>query len=183
MRYRFYKRVVLIIALVLCTFSCSSDLDFEQAKDFNIQPAFTTNFAYLNVNAPEFIINGMEQRFYSYVTNVDFLNTSFVEEDLVKAELYFRIKNTIARSYVYNVTFLDQNNTAIYAITMNVPAYSGKEVLVEKTVTFTAANVDVIKRTTKMIFSIGMYPGPPLTANSPGRVELSSSITAYFDIK
>ncbi|QKJ64629.1 hypothetical protein [Flavobacterium sp. M31R6] len=183
MKNRFYNRVILLIALALCAFSCSSDLDFNQANNFNTQPVFTTNLAYLEAKAPDFIINGSEQPLFSYVSNVDFLNTSFVQEDLVKTELYFRIKNTIARAYFYNVTFLDQNNSPIYTITMNVPAYSGKEVLVEKTEIFTAANVDILKRTTKMVFSIAMLPGPPLTASSPGRVELSSSITAYFDVK
>jgi len=183
MKYRFYNKIILVIALVLSTFSCSSDLDFNQAEDFTAQPVVTTNLAYFEVKAPDFIINGTEQSFFSYVSNVDFLNTSFVEEDLVKTELYFRIKNTIARRYVYNVTFLDQNNAPIYLITMNVPAYSGTEVLVEKTETFTAANVDILKRTTKMVFSIAMLSGPPLTFNSPGRIELSTSITAYFDVK
>ncbi|HEU4788795.1 MAG TPA: hypothetical protein VFS71_03850 [Flavobacterium sp.] len=183
MKHRFCNRIIIIITLVLCTFSCSSDLDFNQVNDFNTQPVFTTNLAYFEVKAPSFIINGTEQPFFSYVSNVDFLNTSFVEEDLVKTELYFRIKNTIARAYVYNVILLDKNNTPIHTITMDVPTYNGTEVLVEKTETFTAANVDILKRTTKMVFSILMRSGPPLTADSPGRIELSSSITAYFDVK
>ncbi|HKO77570.1 MAG TPA: hypothetical protein VJU52_10145, partial [Flavobacterium sp.] len=177
------KKNILIVTLGYFLFSCSSDLDFNQAEDFNTQPVFTTNLAYFEVKAPDFIINGTEQSLFSYVSNVDFLNTSFVEEDLVKTELYFRIKNTIARRYVYNVTFLDQNNAPIYLITMDVAAYNGTEVLVEKTETFTSANVDILKRTTKMVFSIVMFPGPPLTVDSPGRIELSSSITAYFDVK
>lgn len=183
MKFPFFKKIILIATLGYCLFSCSSDLDFEQVNDFNSQPVFTTNLAYFQVKAPEFIINGMEQSFFSYVSNVDFLNTSFVEEDLVKTDLYFRIKNTIARRYVYNITFLDENNAPIHLITMDVAAYNGTEVLAEKTETFTAANVDVLKRTTKMVFSIVMASGPPLTADSPGRVELSSSITAYFDVE
>jgi hypothetical protein len=183
MKFPFFKKNILIATLGYFLFSCSSDLDFNQAEDFNTQPVFTTNLAYFEVKAPDFIINGTEQSLFSYVSNVDFLNTSFVEEDLVKTELYFRIKNTIARRYVYNVTFLDQNNAPIYLITMDVASYNGTEVLVEKTETFTAANVDILKRTTKMVFSIVMFPGPPLTVDSSGRIELSSSITAYFDVK
>ena len=58
-----------------------------------------------------------------------------------------------------------QNNIPIYTINMDVPAYNGTEILVEKTETFTSANMDILKRTTKMVFSIAMLPGPPLTAN------------------
>lgn len=183
MKFRFYNRVILIALLILCSFSCSSDLNYDQVNDFNIQPVYTTNLAYIEAKAPDFVENGIEQRFFSYLTNVEFLNKSFVQEDLIKAELYFRIKNTINRAYRYNVTFLNASNTPIYAITMNVPAYAGTETLTEKTETFAAANISILKNTTKLAFSIVMQPGPPLTESSPGRVELSSSITAYFDIE
>ncbi|MDR6846557.1 hypothetical protein [Flavobacterium granuli] len=184
MKFPFFKKIILIATLGYCLFSCSSDLDFNQAEDFNIQPVFTTNLAYFEKKAPEFIIGGTEQSFFQHTSNVDFFNTSFVEEDLVKAELYFRIKNTIAREYIFNIIFLDVNGVPVNSgIKIDVPAYNGAEVLVEKTVTYTAADVDILKRTTQMMFSITMLPGPPLTANSQGRFELSSSITAYFDVE
>jgi len=121
--------------------------------------------------------------FFSNVSNVDFLNTPFVVEDLVKGELYFRVKNTIARAYTFNITFLNVNNAPIHSISINVPAYNGTEILVEKTETFEGANIDILKSTTKMIFSVAMLQGPPLTVDSTGRIELGSSITAYFDVK
>ena len=183
MKHQLCIRIILIFILALCSFSCSSDLDFNQANDLNVQPVFTTNLAYFEAKAPDFVVNGTEQSLFSYIANVDFFDTAFVKDDLVKTDLYFRIKNTIARAYIYNITFLDKNNAPIYKITMNVPQYNGTEILVEKTETFTTANVAILKNTAKMVFSITMLPGTPLTATSPGRIELSSSITAYFDVK
>jgi hypothetical protein len=184
MKQIFHNKILLIAALVLCSFSCSSDLDFGQADDFSAQPVFTTNLAYLEAKAPEFELGGGGQYVYSYVANVDFLSTSFVEDDLIKAELYFRIKNTIARAYIYDIVFLDVNNAPIKNIKIDVPAsVNGAEVLVDPTIIFDASNIDILKKTTKMVFSITMLAGPPLTATSPGRIELSSSITAYFDVK
>jgi hypothetical protein len=183
MKITFFKRIILIAVIGCCSFSCSSDLDFEQADDFNIQPVVTTNLAYVKGEASDFISNGSESPLLSYTSNVDFLNTSFVEDDLVRTELYFRVKNTINRAYTFNVVFLDQNDAPIYNINMNVPAYNGTEVLVEKTEIFTGANVDILKRTTKMFFSVLMLQGVPITADTPGRVEFSSSITAYFDVQ
>ncbi|TRX36461.1 hypothetical protein FNW52_07565 [Flavobacterium sp. ZT3R18] len=183
MKYSFFKRMIGILLLLL-SFSCSSDLDFNQANDFNVQPVFTTNLAYFEAKAPNFVINGVERSVFSYSSNVDFFTTSFIENDLVKADLYFRIKNTIARAYVLNVTFLDKMDRPIYSMSpMNVPASNGTEILVERNEIFSGTNVDILKNTTKMVFSIEMLAGPPLTANSTGRVELSSSITAYFDVK
>lgn len=183
MKFRFYNRIILIALLILCSFSCSSDLDYDQVNDFNIQPVFTTNLAYLEEKAPDFVENGVEDPFFYYLTNVEFLNKSFVQEDLVKAELYFRIKNTISRAYRFNVTFLNASNAPIYTITMDVPEYNGTETLTEKTEIFTAANMSILKNATKLNFSVIMLQGLPLTESSPGRVELSSSITAYFDVE
>lgn len=183
MKFPFSKKNSLITLLVCCLFSCSSDLDFEQANDFNIQPVATTNLAYINAKASNFISNGTESPFLSYTSNVDFLNTSFVEDNLIKTELYFRIKNTIDKSFIFNVAFIDKNGSAVYNIKMNVPAYNGTEVLVEKTETFTAATIAILKSTNQMNFSILMLNGTPITDTTLGRVELSSSITAYFDIK
>lgn len=187
MKCKFFNKVFLLALLVLFSFSCSSDLDFEQAKDFNIQPAFTTNLAYLKGEAPDFVVNGIEKPTFAYNANVEFFNTSFVQEDLVKAELFFRVKNTINRAYVFNISFLDTSSSmsgVIRNIRIDVPAaVNGAEVLVNQTVVFEGAQVDVLKRTTNMVFSVTMLPGPPLTESSPGRVELSSSITAYFNVE
>jgi hypothetical protein len=182
MNYSFFKKIIGILLLML-SFSCSSDLDFEQANQLNVQPVFTTNLVYFPLQANEFVVNGAEQSAFSYIANVDFFDKGIIRDDLVKAELYFRVKNTINRAYTYNITFLDVNKAPIYNINMNIPAYNGTEIVVEKTEPFDSSNLDILKNTNQIIFSILMFPGPPLTAASPGRIDLSSSITAYFDVK
>lgn len=183
MRFTFFKTVILVTFFGSCFFSCSSDLDFDQVNDFNIQPVFIGNLAYINRDASDFISNGTETPVFSYTSDVDFLSKSFVKENLVKTELYFRIKNTINRSYAFNVTFLNKNGAPIYNIKMDAAAYNGTETIVEKTETFTAANVSILENTAKMVFSVRMFAGPPITAATPGSVELSSGVTAYFDIR
>jgi hypothetical protein len=183
MKFYFFKKKFLITALACCLFSCSSDLDFEQGNDLNVQPVFIGNLAYINLTASDFILNGTATPILFYTSDVDFLNNSFTDENLLKAELYFRIKNTINRAYTYNMFFLDKNGQPIYNIKMDVPAYNGTDVVVEKTEIFTAANLDVLKNTTKIIFSIRILSNQPINASTAGRVELSSSVTAYFDIK
>ncbi|HSD06452.1 hypothetical protein [Flavobacterium sp.] len=183
MKFIFFKRIILISAFVSCLFSCSSDLDYEQADDFNIQPVFITNLAYVNGPATNFLYNGVEVPFVSIVSEVDFLTTEFVKDDLVKAEMYFKVKNTIARGFALRVVFYDENDTPLYTLPLNIGESHGTEIVVEHTEIFTAAKVDIIKNTAKMGFSVTMLPGTPITPTTPGRVELSSSLTAYFNVK
>ncbi|MGQ7944953.1 hypothetical protein [Flavobacterium sp. WC2509] len=183
MESTFVKKTVLIVILVKIFFSCSSDLDFDQANDLNVHPIVASNLAYINLNASDFVVNGAESPVFSDTTDVDFFGHPFIEDNLAKAELYFRIKNTIDRAYIFNVAFLNKNNNLIYNIKIEVPKYSGTEVMVEKTVIFAAANLVTLENTTKMIFSVRMLSGTLITNTTPGRVELSSSLTAYFDVK
>lgn len=183
MKFTFLNKYILLTAFMCCFFSCSSDLDFDQVEDFKIEPVVTTNLAYSKGEASNFISNGSESPLVNYYSSVDFLRTSFLQKDLIKADLYFRIKNTIPRRFTCNVTFLNEINAPIHSLTMNVPAYNGTEIVFERTETFTSVNIDVLKNTTTMVFSVLMLPGTPITATTPGRIELSSSITAYFEVE
>jgi hypothetical protein len=183
MMYSYLIKIIGVVVVVFSAFSCSSDLDFNQVNDFNIQPAFTTNLAYFNPKASDFIIIGSEQSSFSFLSNVDIFNSSFVENDLVRTDLYFKINNTINRSYIYNITFLNASNVALNSIDISIPAYNGTVVIVEKTFVFEGLNIDIIKNTESILFSVKMLAGPPLTVDSAGQLESSSSITAYFDVK
>lgn len=178
-----YRNILFVLLLSFC--ACSSDLDFEQADDFNAQPVFTTNLAYIQVKAPELVENGVEVPPLSYTTNVDFFDSSFVNDNLQKAEFYIRVKNTINRAFTFEINLLEDNDILIRNIKIDVPAsVDGSEVLVDPTVIFDESEADELKRTTQMLFTVSMDPiGPPLTETSPGRVELSSSLTTYFDVK
>lgn len=184
MGHTFLNRIIGIVTVTLLSFSCSSDLDFNQVNELNAKPVFTTNLAYLDLKASQFVVNGVEQSVFSYVANVNVLNNTFVENDLVKAEFFFKVNNTIDRAYIYTITLLDVNGSVIYPpITINVPAYKGIKVPVTKTVIFDGFTIDVLKNTTQIIFSVVMLPGTPLTPTSSGSVELSSSVNVYFDVK
>lgn len=181
MKFTFFKPIILIAFIGCCFFSCSSDLDFDQVDDFNTQPVFNANLAYFNKDASDFISDGSEIPISSYPANVDFLKKSFIQENLIKTEFYFRIKNTIPRDYAINFTFLNANGTPIYNIRMNVAAYNGTEVIVENTVT--VPDINILKNTSEMVFTVRMFSGQPITAATPGRIEFSSSATVYFDIR
>ena len=183
MKYSFLKKTLAIFAVIVFSFSCSSDLDFEQVDEFNIQPTFVTNLAYFNLETNQFVVNGTEKNVFSYLSVIDVFNNSFFDKNLVKTELFFKVNNTINRAYNLNLAFLNNQNQVLYNVSIPVPAYNGTENIVIKTVVFDTNNVDVLINTTKINFTLLMFPGPPLTNASTGSIELSSSVTAYLDVK
>jgi hypothetical protein len=177
------KRFVFLLLIGMCSFSCASDLDFDQVNDIKIEPVVVANLAYFNIAAPDFIRNGQEQTVLADIPTVDFFNDKFFKERLKKAEIFIELENTIARQYRIDVVFLDVNNQAVYSTNFNVPAYTGGTNKVSRTEIFENTQLDLLKRTRRIGFRVQMFAGPALTTSSPGNLILRSSATTYLVVE
>lgn len=172
-----------IFFLSIFFLSCSSDLDFDQVNDLKLEPVVVANLATFDVPANEFVIGGVEQNVAGDVLNFDVFKNSFLTDALTRADFFFEIDNTINRAYRVNLYLLDANNTPLYTIPFDVPAYTGVQNLVTKTEIFQNAKLDLLKKTTKIGFVITMYPGPALSESSLGSLKLRSSATVYLVVE
>lgn len=177
------NRFLGILFLIFFSLSCSSDLDFNQVNDLKLEPVVIANFASFDVPANEFVNNGVEQTVSGDLLNFDVFKDAYFNKSLTRADFYFEINNTINRAYRINLVLLDANNSPLYTIPFDVPAYTGGQNLVTKTEIFENAKLDLLKRTTKIAFSITMLPGPGLDENSPGSLKLRSSATVYLVVE
>lgn len=183
MRLLAFNRILGTLLLVLFSFSCTSDLDFNQANDLKLEPVFVTNFGYFDIPANQFVTNGVEQSITVDTPALDVFDDVFFKDNLERADFFFEINNTINRAYTLDLTYLDENNQPLYSITFAIPAYTGVENLVNKTDVFENAKLDLLKNTTRMAFILKMLPGPALNENSTGSLKLRSSATAYLVIE
>lgn len=174
------NRVVGLLILLLFSFSCASDLDYDQVNDLKLEPVFIANLAYFDIPANEFVTNGVEHSVIFDTPTVDVFNDEFFRDNLKKVEFFFEMENSINRAYILDLVFLDNNNQWVHAINLTVPAYAGTENKVTKTEIFENAQLDLLKRTTKIAFTLTMLPGAPLNENSSGRLKLRSGVTAYL---
>ncbi|MCI4442383.1 MAG: hypothetical protein JHC39_02660 [Lentimicrobium sp.] len=169
-----------IFFLSILSFSCSSDLDFNQVNDLKSEPVVIANLASFDVPANQFVIGGVEQTISGDLLDFNIFKDSYFNKSLVRADFFFEINNTINRAYKINLVFLDANNSPLYTIPFNVPAYAGVQNLVTKTEIFENAKLDLLKSTTKIAFVISLLPGPALDENSLGSLKLRSSATIYL---
>jgi len=176
------KKVIGIL-LLFFTVSCSSNLDFNQVNDLKIEPIVAANLASFDVPAHEFVTHGIEQTVTGDLMNFNIFKDTYFKSILSKVDFFFEINNTINRAYVVNLYFLDANNTRLYTIPFNVPAYSGSPNLVTKTEVFENAKLDLLKNATQVAFVVTMLPGPALSESSSGSIKLRSSGTVYLVIQ
>lgn len=177
------NKLLRIFILILFSASCSSDLDFNQANDLQLEPVVVANMASFDIQANQFIIGGVEQPLVGDVMNFTVFNDPDFSDNISRTDFFFEFTNTINRAFIINLYLLDDNNTRLYAIPFSVSAYSGTPIVVSKTEIFENAKLDILKETTKIAFAIVLLPGVPLTATSSGSLKLRSSGTLYFEVQ
>lgn len=177
------KKILAIIILVTLSFSCSSDLDFDQVNGLKLKPTVVANFGSFDIPANQFVSGGVEQTLTGDLVNFNVFSYDYFTESLVRADLFFEFNNTINRAYLVNLVFLDYNNTPIYTIPFNVPAYSGAPNLISKTEIFENTKLDLLKTTTKLTFVVTMLPGPKLSESSLGSLKMRSAATVYLVVE
>lgn len=177
------NRFFAIVILTLFSFSCSSDLDFNQVNDLSLEPVFIANLSYFDIPAADFVDNGMEQNVSFDAQDFSAFRDSFFRDNLMRADLFFEITNTINRAYAFDLILSDQNDQVVIIIHFDVPTSTGAPIVIEKKEIFENARLDLLKTATRMEFVLSMAPGPALTENSVGSLKLRSSATAYLSVE
>lgn len=184
MKNYYLKRIICALLLIACSFSCSSDLDFDQANDLKVEPVVVGNLSYFDIPAANFVaIDGTQKNFVFNSQEFDVFRDKNFSDDLQKASFYFEINNTINRAYGFDIRLLNESNQVIYTIHFEIPAYSGLENITKRTVTFEGTDLDLLKSSRHMEFVLNMTPGPALNQNSTGNLILRSSATLYLAIE
>jgi hypothetical protein len=177
------SKITGLLVLMFLSFSCSSDLDFDQIGDLKLEPVVVANLTYFNIPANDFIDNGNEQSISFDAQDFNPFRNSLMREDLMKAEFNFEITNTINRAYKIDLLLIDAQNNTIETLSFNAPAYSGSSNVLNFKEVFENQRLANLKRTAKIGFAITMSAGPPLTESSLGNLKLRSDATLYFVIE
>jgi hypothetical protein len=177
------SRFLGILYLAIFSFSCSSDLDFNQTKNFRLEPTYVANLVYFDIPANEFVTSGIETPQFIDRSTVDIFNNTFFVNDLVKTDLDFEINNTIARAFTLEVKLFNANGNQLDTIVIAVPAYYGASNIVTQKEVFQGTRLTVLKNTTRIDMALRMASGTALTESSTGTIKMRSGVTAYFVIQ
>lgn len=177
------SRFLGILYLAIFSFSCSSDLDFNQTKNLRLEPTYVANLVYFDIPASEFVTNGLETPQFIDRSTVDIFNNTFFVNDLIKTDLDFEINNTIARAYTLDVKFFNAIGSQLDNISIAVPAYYGATNIVTQKEVFQGARLTTLKNTTRIQMTLRMAAGTALTESSTGTIKMRSGVTAYFVVQ
>ncbi|WP_046756880.1 hypothetical protein [Kordia jejudonensis] len=179
------KRIFPLLLLILTT-SCVEDVDFEQAEDLSISPVLEASLIFFDFSASQF----QEPTGTAFVVEqdeleLDFFNEEFIQDNLVKAEFFFEVRNTIDRVFRADVIMYDVNGNVTHMFDILVTAGATSEVTETHTEVFEDALLDQLKNTTRMELILTMFPsisGIPLDDTSIGTIKMRSKATLFFEI-
>ncbi len=163
---------------------CTEPIDFDQANDLLLEPVTEASLVFYNANAGDFIVGDMEEDIIQDFIDIDLFNSSFVQDHLVKVEFVFDVKNSINRSYVLQLDFLDENGQPLQTFQVDSPASPSNQVVTTEHIqVFEGAALESLKQSRLLVFTLVMRPGVPVDENTPGEIDLKSKAIVYLSIE
>jgi hypothetical protein len=114
---------------------------------------------------------------------LDVFNDQFFRDNLIKAEFFFEVTNTIDRNFRADVIMYDENGQVLHAFAIDVTPDGNNEVIVTHTEVFEDALLEQFTNTKRLEVILSMFPsstGIPLDENSIGNIKMRSKATLFF---
>ncbi|WP_211344286.1 hypothetical protein [Flavivirga rizhaonensis] len=173
----------LVIALFLSLFSCTKEIDFEQADDFEISPVIESSLVFFDESASSFLANGTEIISIKDSIGIEVFNNDFVIDNLIKADFVFEATNSINKAFQIQVDFINDVDQQVHSFTLQALASTnGSDLLSNHVEVFEGDELEALKNTSKLIFTLSLLPGGTINPTTPGRIKLKSKAIFYLNI-
>ncbi|MBT0606610.1 hypothetical protein [Aequorivita echinoideorum] len=172
----------IFVALCCLFFSaCVKDTDFDQADDIVLSPVVELDLIYFNLRASDFVdtVTGNPRLTVTDTTEIEFLDGSFLQENLARAEFYFKFTNSIPRSFEVDFQFLSEANDTTYTTQTVVNEGSvSSPVITEFIENVEGEQILQLTSADKVVVSVTV---PSSTVNVSGELNLKSKTTYFLE--
>jgi len=111
------------IVVFLTIVSCTSDVNFNQSKNIEINQNFSSTFVHLNLDQNKFLNDdsNAELPTLTDLSVIDIFKSKYFEDNLVRANFTFEIQNTFDRSFIIELSFLNVDDNITNSFNIIVP--------------------------------------------------------------
>lgn len=162
--------------------SCIKDTDFDQTENIVATPVFEVNLIHFDLDANRFYDPTTSNQILTVrdTTIIDFFDDGGVQDNLERAEFYFKFTNTIPRNFQVDFQFLSELNNTTYttqtAVLQGAPSNAKITEFIEN-----VEGEDILNLTlaNKVVVSVTI---PDSNENLQGNLNLKSKTTYYFKV-
>ncbi|MGK0250789.1 MAG: hypothetical protein ACI81G_000221 [Gammaproteobacteria bacterium] len=163
--YLHLKLILGVLSLIICV-SCVKDVDFDQAEEIIIAPKVDLDLVFFNLGTDNFVASdaGIPVTVIRDTTRLEFLDDTFVRENLLEIDFVFRYDNSFPQVFEHRALFLDEEDEVLYAVTFDVdPSLDGMVTTTLYTQTVAGPDLDAIRNSIKMLIELTLEPnGDPV---------------------
>lgn len=172
------------LLLLFLFYGCAEEVDFDQSDDILLAPVVEMSLVYFDQPASSFNNFGAGIDVLQDFITIEFFNDKFIVENLNRLELTFQTFNSINRPFEMRIDFLDINNQSQYGfLIVENASVNNEDEVTEEVVVIEGDQLDQIKNSTQILFTLSMLPGVPINENTLGRLFLKSAAGLYFNIE
>jgi hypothetical protein len=186
--------IVVMLAFSSLFFSCYRTLDFDQAE-LTARPVIDADLAYFTLQDNHLLdtATGLERTMVSDTTRIEIFDTVDTQNQLVRVDFKFKIKNEFKREFTASVRFLDESYNPTYTITMHIDAATTTLSGVLEPINYVHTEqlilpslVNNFKQTRFAVVDVALLPDAsgvnPITIGDSGTFNFQSAGTFYFDL-
>ena len=171
-----------LIFTLLCSFGCSESLDFDQANTYLAKPVFNTSLAYFTIDSSNFITIAGAPIITEITETADFklFEERFIQENLVRLDFEFEIKNEFNRDFTIEISLLDAEDNLIFKLDdLNV---SANNLNFKQTIVIDINANPEVKNFTRVQTTISLDDRTtPILASDAGKIVVKSGAIAYLE--
>ncbi|NMH87770.1 hypothetical protein [Flavivirga algicola] len=183
MQKQIIKYSFLVVAISLSLLSCVKDVDFDQADDFEISPVVESSLIFFEGQANRFLLNTNEIVSIKDSVTVEFFNSNFIVDNLIKSEFVFEAVNSISKEFQVRVDLINDLELQVHSFTLTAsPSTNGNDVLSDHTEVFENDKLEALKNTSKIVFTLSLLSGETINQSTLGRIKLQSKAVFYLNI-
>ena len=170
------------LLILLISFSCVKDVDFDQSAGFTITPVYNSAFTYFTATPASFFdsTGTVQQDSITDVGQIDFFQNQYVEESLVQLDFLVEASNQFSRDISIAIQFQDSSGLPLYTLTpivvlANQNDYSYTEVIDLR------INQQVFNTTRVLITASVQDTGVPLNPTDTSEFKFESALVFYIE--
>tara|TARA_R100000935_G_C2812604_1_gene155716 strand:- start:507 stop:1058 length:552 start_codon:yes stop_codon:yes gene_type:complete len=155
------KTSVLLLLFSVVAHSCVKDVDLDQTDDIALTPDLQVSLLIFDVVEENFTDpeTGIFTPIIRDTVRLEFLDDSYIQDDLVTAEFSFRYTNSFAQPFRNKISFLSENDRTQHVVNFDIaPGIKNSPVVTDWVEVIENSNIDVIKNSIKMVVEIEALP-------------------------
>ena len=161
--FKLHKNPILLVLFSILMVSCVKGVDLDQTEEIALTPDLQVSLLIFDVSGEDFSNpnTGEFQAIISDTVRLEFLDDSYIQNDLSTVEFSFKYTNSFSQAFRNKISFLSEDNGLQHVVNFDIlPGKKDNAVETNWIEFIDNDNIDAIKNSIKMVVEIQALPSP-----------------------